>query len=215
MRVSRSGGHDHYYTSDPQADHDLREIHEEVRGVSLTLWTDAGVFSREKLDFGSRLLIETVPLPREGPILDLGCGYGPIGITLAKLLPHVLVCMSDPNRRAADLAERNAERNGAANVQVYVGEGYAPFPEEMRFGAIVTNPPFRAGKRVVYGLVDGAPGRLVPGGTFTCVARTKQGAKSLRAHIESVFGNVVELEKEAGYRVLHATCEASTTPARS
>lgn len=204
MRVSRSKGHDHYYSEEPKTGHALREIREEVRGVSLTLLTDAGVFSRGRIDFGTRLLIETVPLPQVGPILDLGCGYGPIGITLAKLLPHLVVYMSDPNRRAASLAQQNAERNGAANVRIYVGEGYTPFPPEVRFGAIVTNPPIRAGKRVVYGLVEGARERLLAGGTLTCVAQTKQGAKSLRAHIESVFGNVAELEKDGGYRVFHA-----------
>jgi len=127
MRVSRSKGHDHYYSEEPKTGHDLREIREEVRGVSLSL-TDAGVFSRGRIDFGTRLLIEALPLPKVGPILDLGCGYGPIGITLAKLLPHLVVYMSDPNRRAASLAQQNAERNGAANVRVYVGEGYTPFP---------------------------------------------------------------------------------------
>ena len=77
----------------------------------------------------------------------------------------------------------------------------------------MTNPPFRAGKSVVYALVSEAPARLVPGGSFTCVAQTKQGAKSLRAHLEAVFGNVQEVEKGGGYRVLHATLGSSTDTA--
>lgn len=201
---------DHYYSVDPRVDHDIREIHEEIRGVPLVLQTDAGVFSKGRVDRGTRILLEAVPLPTSGPILDLGCGYGPIGITLAKLMPDTPVYMSDPNRRAVDLARRNAERNGALNVRAFEGEGYTPFPEDLRFGAIVTNPPFRAGKRVVYALVSDAPSRLLPGGSFTCVAQTKQGAKSLRAHLEAVFGNVRELEKEGGYRVLNATLGSST-----
>src|SRR5690606_28833718 len=111
---------------------------------------------------------------------------------------------SDPNRRAASLAQQNAERNGAANVRVYVGEGYTPFPPEVSFGAIVPNPPIRAGKRVVYGLVEGARERLRAGETLTCTTQTKQGAKTLRAHIEWGFGNVAELEKDGAYRVCHA-----------
>lgn len=199
---------DHYYSADPRAGHDVREIREVIRGLELTFLTDAGVFSRSRIDRGTRLLLEALPLDapgfRQGAILDLGCGYGPIGITLAKLLPRSVVYMVDPNRRAVDLARRNAALNGVENVRVFEGEGYDPLPPDLAFSAIVTNPPIRAGKKVVYGLVDEAPRRLEPGGTFTCVVQTKQGAKSLRAHIEAVFGNVAELEKEGGYRVLHA-----------
>ena len=103
IKVSRNG--DHYFSVNPRASHDVREIREEIRGVTLTLLTDAGVFAKEKVDRGTRLLLQAVPLPERGPILDLGCGYGPIGITLAKLLPDALVYMSDPNRRAVDSAE--------------------------------------------------------------------------------------------------------------
>lgn len=204
-----SHGGDHYFSVNPTARHDVREIAEEIRGLSLRFTTDAGVFSKARVDRGTRILLEALPgetlaFMAGRPVLDLGCGYGPIGITLAKLLPASVVYMVDPNRRAAELARRNAALNGAGNVNVLVGEGYQPIPAQMRFAAIVTNPPIRAGKSVVYSLVDEAPGWLLPGGTFTCVAQTKQGAKSLRAHVESVFGNVQELDKEGGYRVLHA-----------
>lgn len=195
---------DHYFATDPKVEHDLRRIEQEIRGVSLRLWTDAGVFSKGKVDRGTRILLEALPLPERGPILDLGCGYGPIGITLAKLLPGETVYMSDPNRRAVELARKNAAENGVVNVEICEGEGYSPFSPGLRFQAIVTNPPLRAGKKVVYALVSEAPERLVPGGTFSCVAQTKQGAKSLRAHMQEVFGNVHELSKEGGYRVLQS-----------
>jgi len=205
--VSRAD--DHYYTADPRSERNLRLIAEEIRGLSLRFMTDAGVFSKARIDRGTRILLEALPLDAlqrsaPAPLLDLGCGYGPIGIVLAKLFPGRLVYMVDPNRRAVELARRNAALNGARDVAVLEGEGYEPLPPGAALGAIVTNPPIRAGKRVVWDLVDGAPERLVPGGMFTCVAQTKHGAKSLRAHIESVFGNVQELEKEGGYRVLHA-----------
>lgn len=195
---------DHYFSVDPRAEHDLRLIEDEIRGVPLKLWSDAGVFSKGKVDRGTRILLEEMPLPEGGPVLDLGCGYGPIGITLAKLLPGETVYMSDPNRRAVDLARKNAAQNGVRNVEIVEGEGYSPFAPELRFQAIVTNPPLRAGKKVVYALVSEAPEWLHPGGTFTCVAQTKQGAKSLRAHMQEVFGNVHEVAKEGGYRVLHS-----------
>ena len=206
---------DHYFSSDPRAAHDVREIREEIRGLSLRFLTDSGVFSKARVDRGTCILLEALPLAEltrgEGALLDLGCGYGPIGIVLAKLLPDRTVYMTDPNQRAVDLARRNAEINGVANVHILVGEGYDPLPPGLKLAAIVTNPPIRAGKGVVYGLVDQAPARLRPGGSFTCVAQTKQGAKSLKARIESVFGNVRELEREGGFRVLHATA-ANTAP---
>lgn len=196
---------DHYFSVEPRSQHDVREIEEVIRGVSLKFWTDAGVFSKGRVDRGTRLLLEALPLPPEGPILDLGCGYGPIGITVAKLMPDAAVYMSDPNRRAVELARKNAARNGVHNVHVLAGEGYAPLPPDLKFRAIITNPPLRAGKKVVYALVSEAPAHMLPGAGFTCVAKTKQGAKSLRAHMESVFGNVQEVDKGGGFRVLHST----------
>ena len=142
---------DHYYTVDPRSERNLRLIAEEIRGLSLRFMTDAGVFSKARIDRGTRILLEALPLDAlqrsaPAPLLDLGCGYGPIGIVLAKLFPGRLVYMVDPNRRAVELARRNAALNGARDVAVLEGEGYEPLPPGVALGAIVTNPPIRAGR---------------------------------------------------------------------
>ena len=176
-----------------------------VRGVSLNLGTDAGVFSKNRLDSGTELLIESLPLtPGLRAILDLGCGYGPIGLTVAKLLPEATVYMSDINERAVELASRNAAANRITNVVLRAGEGFAPFAGQP-FDLVVTNPPIRAGKAVIYPLIDRAPAALRPGGTLVAVILTRQGAKSLERKMAEVFGNVCELEKGGGYRVIAST----------
>lgn len=175
-----------------------------LRGVELVLTTDAGVFSRGRVDPGTRLLIEAMRLPEAGPILDLGCGYGPIGLTAAKLRPDLEVHLVDVNERAVALARRNAAANGIRNVRIVQGDGFAPFPPEMRFAAIYTNPPYRAGKAAVYAMAQQAHERLLPGAFFACVGRTKQGVKSLARHLETLFAEVREVEKGGGYRVLEA-----------
>lgn len=205
--MERKRGHDHYYTETPQSRSDEREIDVEARGVSLRLFTDAGVFSKGRLDPGTALLLKYVRIPERGALLDLGCGYGPIGLVLAKVNPELDVYLVDPNERAVELARRNAARNGVGRVRVVNGKGFDPFDPALLFDAIVTNPPYRAGKSVVYGLVEESLSRLRPGGALTCVGRTKQGAKSLRAHMERVFGNVAEIGKGGGYRVMESRRE--------
>lgn len=193
---------DHYYSTRPTSAHDIQQIEVELRGVRLKFHTDAGVFSKKRIDPGSELLIESLRLPANlRHIFDLGCGYGPIGLTLAKLLPQATIYMSDINERAADLARQNAALNGIDNVIIKVGEGFTPFPDQS-FDLVVTNPPVRAGKQVIYPLIDEAWRVLNPGGCVAAVILTRQGAKSLEHKIADVFGNVAEWEKGGGYRVV-------------
>lgn len=163
--------------------------------------TDAGVFSKNRLDPGTKLLVDALPLnPDFKQVFDLGCGYGPIGITIARLLPEATVYMSDINERAIELGIKNAELNGVTNVVLKSGDGFESFPNQ-KFDLIVTNPPIRAGKQVMYGLIDQAFEALNSGGWLTLVIKTKHGAKSMEAKLNSVFNNVIELEKGGGYRV--------------
>lgn len=172
-----------------------------IRKVTLKLITDAGIFSKNRLDPGTELLVESLPLsPELKAVLDLGCGYGPIGLTIAKLLPEATIYMSDINERAVELGIKNARLNGVANVIIKPGEGFEPFTGQ-KFDLIVTNPPIRAGKQVIYGLVDQAFEALNSGGLLILVIKTKHGAKSMEAKLDSVFNNVTELEKGGGYRV--------------
>jgi 16S RNA G1207 methylase RsmC len=193
---------DHYYSVKPTSGHDFAEFEVDLRGVRLKMTTDAGVFSKNRLDSGTKLLIEALPLDTDmHTILDLGCGYGPIGLIIAKLLPGATVYMSDINERAVELAVINAKQNGIDNVVIKAGEGLSPFPEQ-KFDLIMTNPPIRAGKQVIYPLVEEAYQALYTGGWLAAVILTRQGAKSLEKKFSEVFGNVSEWEKGSGYRVV-------------
>ena len=196
---------DHYFSQRPTSASEPTAFTVTLLGRALTFKTDAGVFSRARIDPGTRLLIESAPLPPAGRILDLGAGYGPIGIAVAKARPDLAVHLAEVNERAAELARENAALNGVRNVTVHVGDGFSALPQGVRFAAILTNPPYRAGKAVVYAWVDQSPEWLEPGGHLICVGQTKQGVKSLAAHMKAVFGNVRELEKGGGYRVVAST----------
>ncbi len=172
-----------------------------IRDITLKLITDAGVFSKNRLDPGTKLLIDSLPL-NSGfkQVLDLGCGYGPIGLTIAKLLPEATIYLSDINERAIELGIKNAQINELTNILFKSGDGFEPFPNQ-KFDLIVTNPPIRAGKQVIYRLIDQAFEVLNPGGWLMLVIKTKHGAKSMETKLNSVFNNVIELEKGGGYRV--------------
>ena len=126
----------------------------------------------------TRLLIEALPLPSEGRMLDLGCGYGPVGIAAARENPGLEVVMVDINQRAVELAAVNARLNGVVNVDIRQGDGFSVVPEK-DFALIASNPPIRAGKQVVYPLLAAAREHLAPDGLLCVVIRTKQGARSL------------------------------------
>ncbi len=193
---------EHYYSAQPMSGHHYGEFTLDLRGIKLRIATDAGVFSKNHLDTGTKILIQALPIKEEfKTIMDLGCGYGPIGLVLAKLFPGSTVYMSDINERAVELALKNAESNQVENVKIKAGEGFTAFPGH-QFDLIVTNPPIRAGKQVIYPLVEEAFQALHTGGWLVAVIMTKQGAKSLEKKFTEVFGNVTEWEKESGYRVI-------------
>ena len=122
----------------------------ELRGKKLRFRTDAGVFSKGEVDFGSRLLAETFVMSEtEGDVLDVGCGYGPIGLSIAASFPERNVHMIDVNERALNLAKLNAERNNIKNVTIYPSDALSAVTED-GFAAILTNPPIRAGKETVF-----------------------------------------------------------------
>lgn len=195
---------EHYFTPQPGAASRPKKITDTLRGVDFTFATDAAVFSKDKVDKGTRLLIEQLPLPAAGDVLDLGCGYGPVGLAAAACSPHVHVLLVDVNERAVRLAAANAHRNGLTNVTVRAGDGFAAVGAE-RFELIASNPPIRAGKGVIYPWVEQAYEHLLPGGQLLLVARTNQGAKSLARKVADVFGRCDEAAKGAGYRVLRAS----------
>jgi 16S rRNA (guanine1207-N2)-methyltransferase len=194
---------EHYYTQRPQIASDKR-IHETMlRGHKLRFATDAGVFSKTGIDYGSRVLIEAMDIPPGARVLDVGCGYGPIGISASLLNRSGTVTMIDVNERAVLLAKENAALNGAGNVQVLQSDVYEAVRGQ-QFDVIVTNPPIRAGKAVVHLILEEAFQLLAPGGAIWVVIQKKQGAPSAAAKLEEVFGNCKEVTKDKGYRILKA-----------
>ncbi|OUM95042.1 MAG: 16S rRNA methyltransferase [Thermobacillus sp. ZCTH02-B1] len=196
---------EHYYTKSPRSESDRRRFEAVLRGRRLTFETDAGVFSRSGVDFGSRLLIETAEIPDGARVLDVGCGYGPIGLAIAASLPNARVTMVDINERAVELARANAGLNGIRNVTVLESD----LLEAVRgqtFDAVLTNPPIRAGKAVVHRIFAEAREVLAPGGALWVVIRKQQGAPSATAKLEELFGpdHVRTAARDKGYHVLRA-----------
>lgn len=192
---------DHYYTENPNSAHDERRVHLTALGNSLEFITDAGVFSRDGLDRGSELLLNALP-PLSGRVLDLGCGWGAVGVALGAKYPNLSIVMTDVNQRAVDLARRNLQINRVA-AQVLQGDGYEAV--EGTFDAIITNPPIRAGKALIYSLFDQARERLNPGGALYIVIRKQQGAPSALKHLQETWPAAEIIDREAGYWVLRAS----------
>ncbi|MFO7263057.1 MAG: 16S rRNA methyltransferase [Bacillaceae bacterium G1] len=193
---------EHYYTEQPQTPSRLTEITATLRGKTYRFYTDTGVFSRRYVDRGTQVLVEAMEVPPAATVLDMGCGYGVIGIVAASLSPSSQVVMVDVNRRAVELAEMNVRRYQLRNVQVFQGDGFAPV-QGMTFAAIYMNPPFRAGKQLVFQWYEAARSHLDPGGTLWVVVQKKQGAPSTERRLQQLFGaeHVVCVAREKGYHV--------------
>lgn len=194
---------DHYFTNRPTAEHDETTFTATLRSMEFTFITDAGVFSRDRVDFGSLLLIETMQIKPTDTVLDLGCGYGPIGAVAAKLAREGYVYMVDVNERAAVLARRNLRANRITNADVRVGDALEPI-RGVAFDTIVTNPPIRAGKQVIYRMVDEAHEALKPGGSLWVVIQTKQGAPSMKKKLQETFGNILDVDRKAGFHIFQS-----------
>ena len=192
---------DHYYTAEPQSAHQERQIEVTALGCRLRFTTDAGVFSRDGLDKGTELLLNALP-PLSGRVLDLGCGWGAVGVSLAAKYPALDVVMTDINRRAADLARRNLAANGV-RAAVLEGDGFEAVSG--RFDAIVTNPPIRAGKAVIYGLFARARDFLNPGGALYIVIRKQQGAPSALKYLGETYAGAEVIERGGGFWVIRST----------
>ena len=193
---------DHYYTRDPASESRPAECAYEYRGIRLTFRTDAGVFSRGEVDTGTDLLLKALPEEMSGDILDLGCGWGVIGISVARKWPDTRVTLADINRRALDLSRENAKRN-RADVACEESDGMEAF-EGRQFDYVITNPPIRAGKQVIYRMFADAAKSLRPGGALYLVIRKQQGAESCMKYLQTLFSSVEKVSKSGGFWVLKA-----------
>lgn len=193
-----------YYAANPTAKHDEHIIDYQINNIDLKFTTDAGVFSKMRVDYGSGVLIKQmaeVDFPSSN-ILDVGAGYGPIGLFAAKFWPEQTVDLVDVNERGLNLVAQNAEVNGITNVNIYKSDVYDEVPSERKFGLIVTNPPIRAGKKVVSSILAGAKDHLVEDGVLLVVIQKKQGEPSARKLLKETFGNCTILIRDKGYYVL-------------
>lgn len=193
----------HYYTPNPIAEHDVKLIDATLRGRRRSFYTDSGVFSKSAVDYGSEVLIETMTIPAGAVVLDMGCGWGPIGISAALLNPTGKVLMADINTRALDLAARNLKLHGIENAEVVQSDIYSSLTGHM-FDTILTNPPIRAGKSVVHNIFRGAVDHLKPGGSLWVVIQKKQGAPSAEKLLKELFAEVHIRERSKGYYVFEA-----------
>lgn len=196
---------DHYYTSKPVSSRDTFRFQAELRGRTWAFLSDAGVFSKNGIDFGSTLLIETMEIPPEARVLDVGCGYGPIGLSAAVLAERGQVTMLDVNNRALELAKENAGLNGVSNIRILESDALSAVAGET-FDCILTNPPIRAGKEVVHRIFTQAYDALADGGALWVVIQKKQGSPSAWARLVELFGEdqVEEVTKDKGYRIFRA-----------
>lgn len=194
----------HYFTDNRHLPENRKEISFRFWCITYSFISDNGVFSKDNIDFGTRVFLDTL-LKREemgDHILDVGCGYGPIGIIVKKTYPDKTVEMVDVNPRAVLLAKENAQKN---NVDVYVHE--SNIYEQVKgkdYTDILTNPPIRAGKSVIYKIFEEAYEHLCVNGTLWVVIRKQQGANSAVKKINEIFGNCEIVNKEKGYFILKA-----------
>ena len=192
-----------YFEKRPGSAHRPALISTTIRGHRFTFRTDAGVFSRRKLDRGTELLLEALVLEPGHRILDLGCGYGVIGIVAARLSPTSEVVLTDVNARAVALARANLSANRVENAEVRLGPLYEPV-EDTQFDHIVSNPPIRAGRGIVDRIVAEAPAHLRPAGKLWLVARTRQGADVLRSRMAQALGSAEIVKRGSGFKVLRS-----------
>lgn len=195
---------DHYYSRNPEIESNPVHWDFQLRGRKFKFKADQGVFSKKEVDFGSRFLIDLFQMPEvEGPILDVGCGYGPIGLAIASMSNARTVHMIDVNERALELAKENATGNQILNVDIYESDRFENV-KETEFAAIVTNPPIRAGKTIVHDILTRSYHHLKSNGELWVVIQKKQGAPSAKAKLEEIFDEVELVGKNKGYYILKA-----------
>ncbi|SDJ71979.1 class I SAM-dependent methyltransferase [Streptococcus gallolyticus] len=190
-----------YYAENPDSAHDIHELKVTLLGYPFKFLTDSGVFSKKMIDYGSQVLLNTLDFEKGKTLLDLGCGYGPLGVSLAKV-QGVQATMVDINNRAIDLAQQNAEKNGVT-ANIFQSNIYEKVTGT--FDYIISNPPIRAGKQVVHAIIADSINYLKDGGSLTIVIQKKQGAPSAKAKMEEIFGNVDILKRDKGYYILRST----------
>lgn len=195
---------DHYYSRKPDIDSKRRSITLSLRNRAFSFMVDRGVFSSTGIDFGTQVLIESFEEPNvDGSVLDVGCGWGAIGISLAVFYPDREFVMLDVNQRSVQLSHENAVKNGAENTEI-ICEDIRDFSARQQFAAVVTNPPIRAGKDTVFAIYKRAYELLQSGGELWIVIQKKQGAQSTEKKLKELGFAVSLAAKKKGYQIFRA-----------
>ena len=189
---------EHYYTTEQKSVLKIKKIRQKIKGIDFEFYTASGVFSKDKIDKGTLVLAENMIIKNNSKVLDIGCGIGALGITAAKLFNAVVV-MTDINKRAVALAEKNIELNNI-KVEIYQGNLYEKIKDN-DFDAVLSNPPQTAGKEICFKLIVQSKNYLKNNGTLQIVARHNKGGRTLSKKMEEVFGNVKVIAKKSGYWV--------------
>lgn len=191
----------HYYINDKTLGTNKKKLKYTYLSVDIEVFSDLGVFSKERIDFGTNVLLNNLDVSETAKtILDVGCGYGIIGISLGKKFPEKNITMIDVNERCIELVNTNIRLNYLKNAKCLLSNLYSHVSD--KFDMIVSNPPIRAGKEVVFSVIRDGYLHLNENGTIWVVIQKKQGAPSLEKFMEEVFGNVRIVAKEKGYYIL-------------
>ncbi|VEU82914.1 class I SAM-dependent methyltransferase [Acholeplasma hippikon] len=190
----------HYFINDPNLKSQERVYHINFANQPFEFTTDKGVFSQDGLDFGSELLLKEVQIkPETKTLLDVGCGVGVLGIILKKLNPGLEVTMSDVNLRALSLAKKNAQKN-QIDAKIIESNLYEHIDD--KFDLIISNPPIRAGKKIIYTLYSDAIKHLNAGGELWIVVRKQQGAKSTIEFLKTRYDQVDVVARDKGFYII-------------
>lgn len=195
---------DHYFAASPKVESNPKRVSFEVAGVPFTLTSSSGTFSSNRLDKGTAVLLDCwESFPKSGKILDLGCGWGPIGISIAKLQSETVVTGVDINERSVALANQNAKELGLTNFAGVLAEN---LKDDSKFDEIWSNPPIRIGKQALHDLLARHLGQLVPGGKAMLVVQKQLGAPSLLKWLQENYPNwkIRKASSDRGFWVLEA-----------
>ena len=193
-----------YFDVNPDAAHDIHDLAVVLLGQKMNFYTDAGVFSKKMIDYGSQVLLSTLDFQEGESVLDVGCGYGPIGLSLAKA-QGVAVTMVDVNERALDLAQKNASRNGV-EAQIFSSDVYEAV--EGVFDHVISNPPIRAGKKVVHQVITGSFEHWNQVEIWPLSFKKNKELPALRPRSEETFGNCETVKKDKGYYIFKSEKES-------
>jgi 16S rRNA (guanine1207-N2)-methyltransferase len=193
----------HYFENNPPETIKEYTVSYTLQGRSFSFIASSGIFAKQGLDAGSRLLINVLLQDTlSGTCLDLGCGYGPVGLTIASLNPKLTLTLADVNERAVIDARHNAQRLGLTNLQILTSDGFQELTQN--FDVIAFNPPIRAGKKTIYRLYQEAKQHLNPNGSLYLVIRKDKGAESHETYLLTLFSKVLRRDRDKGYLVLIA-----------